>query len=151
MICSIYFSMAAFTDNIKFHLLNLNINNLMLINFHISLITKRLFRSFDHHSDRTVTVSQLCSFDHHSDRTVTVSQLLPNINKFRNKIFGFFRKFHEGGFWIVWVIICMSWILFFLKQALQWTPVLLQRIAELSSPFYILWPTWSNSFFTSHP
>ena len=81
-ICSIYFSMAAFTDNIKFPLLNLNINNLMLINFHISLITKRFFRSFDRHSDKTATLSES----------------LPNINKFRNKILDFFRKFHEGGF-----------------------------------------------------
>ena len=81
-ICSIYFSMAAFIDNIKFTLSNLNINNLMLINVHISLITKRFFRSFDRHSDKTVTLSEL----------------LPNINKFRNKILDFFRKFHEGGF-----------------------------------------------------
>ena len=40
---SIYFSMAAFNGNIKFHLSNLKINNLMLINFRISLITKRFF------------------------------------------------------------------------------------------------------------
>ena len=58
-ICSIYFSMAAFTDNIKFQLSNLNIYNLMLINFHISLITKRFFRSFDRNSDKTVTLSEL--------------------------------------------------------------------------------------------
>ena len=32
-ICSIYFNMAAFIDNIKFPLSNLNINNFMLINF----------------------------------------------------------------------------------------------------------------------
>ena len=42
-ICSIYFSMAAFIDNMKIPLSNQNINNLMLINFHISLITKRFF------------------------------------------------------------------------------------------------------------
>ena len=76
-ICSIYFSMAAFIDNIKFPSSNLNINNLMLINFHFSLKTKRLFRSFDRHSDKTVALSKL----------------LPNINKFRNKILYFFRKF----------------------------------------------------------
>ena len=79
---SIYFSMAAFIDNMKFRLSNQNINNLMLINFHISLITKRFFRSFHRLSDKTVTFSEL----------------LPNINKFRNKILDFFRKFHEGGF-----------------------------------------------------
>ena len=81
-ICSIYFSMAAFIDNMKFLLSNVNINNLMLINFRISLKTKRLFRSFDRHSDKTVTLSEL----------------LPNINKFHNKILDFFRKFHKGGF-----------------------------------------------------
>ena len=80
-ICSIYFSMAAFIDNIKFPLSNQNINNLISINIHISLITKLFFRS-----------------DHHSDKTVIFSELLPNINKFRNKILDFFRKFHEGGF-----------------------------------------------------
>ena len=31
----------------------------MLINFHISLITKRFLRSFDRHSDKTVTLSEL--------------------------------------------------------------------------------------------
>ena len=74
--------MAAFIDDMKFPLSNLNINDLMLINFHISLITKRLFRSFDRHSDKTVPLSEL----------------LPNINKLRNKILNFFRTFHEGGF-----------------------------------------------------
>ena len=73
--------MAAFINNMKFLLSNLNTNNLMLINFCISLKTKRLFRSFDGHSDKTVTLSEL----------------LPNINKFRNKILDF-RKFHKGGF-----------------------------------------------------
>ena len=48
--CSIYFSMAVFIDNMKFLLSNLNINNLMPINFRISLKTKRLFLSFDRHS-----------------------------------------------------------------------------------------------------
>ena len=45
-ICSIYFNMAAFVDNIKFPLSNLNINNLILINFHISLKTKRIVSLF---------------------------------------------------------------------------------------------------------
>ena len=82
MICLIYFSMSAFIDNNKFLLSNLNTNNLMLINFRISLKTKRLFRSFDRHCDKTVTLSEL----------------LPNINKLRNKILDFFRKFHKCGF-----------------------------------------------------
>ena len=81
MICLIYFSMAAFIDNIEFLLSNLNTNNLMLIRFRISLKSKRLFRSFDRQSDKTVTLSEL----------------LPNINKFRNKILNFFRKFHKCG------------------------------------------------------
>ena len=76
-ICLIYFSMAAFIDNMKIPLSNLNISNLMLINFHISLKTKRLFRFFDRHSDKTVTLSKL----------------LPNINKFRNKILNFSESF----------------------------------------------------------
>ena len=88
-ICLIYFSMATFIDNIKFILWYLNINNLMIINFHISLITKRFFRSFDRHSDKTVTLIEL----------------LTHINKFRDKMLDFFRKFHECGFWIVWVIV----------------------------------------------
>ena len=75
-------SMAAFIDNNKFLLSNLNINNVMFINFHISWKTKRLFRSFDRHSDKTVTLSKLSK----------------NINKFSNKILIFFRKFYEGGF-----------------------------------------------------
>ena len=69
-------------DNMKFLLSNLNINNVMLINSRISLKPKRLFRSFDRHSDKTVTLSEL----------------LQNINKFRNKTLDFFRKFHKGGF-----------------------------------------------------
>ena len=57
-ISSIYCSKAAFIDNMKFTLSNQNINNLMLINFHISLITKRFFRSFDHHRDKTCSKFQ---------------------------------------------------------------------------------------------
>ena len=33
------------------------------------------------------------SFDHHSDETVTLSKLLPNINNFRTKMVDFLRKF----------------------------------------------------------
>ena len=84
-----YLSMAAFIDNKKFPLLNQNINNLMLINFHISLITKRFFYSFDRHSDKTVTFSEL----------------LPNINKFCNKILDFFRNsgFFQKVVMHVWI------------------------------------------------
>ena len=81
-ICLIYNNILPFIVNIEFPLSNLNINNLMHINFHISLITKQLFRSFDRHSDKTVTLSELS----------------PNINKFRNEMLDFFKKFHEGGF-----------------------------------------------------
>ena len=81
-ICSIYFSMSAFIDNMKFPLSNQYINNLILMNFRISLITKRFFSSFDRHIDKTVTLSEL----------------LPNINKFHNKIMDIFRKFLKGGF-----------------------------------------------------
>ena len=58
------------TINIKFCLRNLNIIDLMLINLWISLITNLFF----------------LFFDHHSDKTVTISKLLLSINNFRNKI-----------------------------------------------------------------
>ena len=74
--------MAPFNYKIKFPLRNLNINDLMLINFHIELITNDFF----------------LSFDRHSEKTVTLSELLSSINKLRNKILDFFRKFHECGF-----------------------------------------------------
>ena len=85
IICLIYFSTAPFIDYIKFPLWNLNINHLMLSNFHISLITKRILRSFDRHSDKTLTLSELLS----------------NINKFRNKILIFFQKVSR-----MWLLNC---------------------------------------------
>ena len=51
----------------------------MLINLHISLITKRFFRSFDRHSDKTVTLSEL----------------LQDINNFSKTIVDVIRKSHE--------------------------------------------------------
>ena len=87
-ICLIYFSMAPFIDNIKFPLWNLNINNLMLINFHISLITTRFFRSFHRHSDKTVTLIEL----------------LQDINNFSKTIVDVIKKSHEFSFKIVRVI-----------------------------------------------
>ena len=75
-ICLIYFSMSPFINYIKFPLWNLNINNLMLVNFHISLLTKQFLRSFYRHRDKTVTLSKL----------------LPNIDKFRNEILILFQK-----------------------------------------------------------
>ena len=61
---------------------------LMLINLHISLIKKRCFRSFDSHSDKTVTHSVL----------------LLDINNFSNKIVDVIRKSHQFSFKIVRVI-----------------------------------------------
>ena len=86
-IWSIYFSMAAFINNMKFLLSNLNINNWILIIFRISLKTKRLFRYFDRNSDKTVTLSEL----------------MQNINKFRNKILDFFQKVSQR-----WLLNCSS-------------------------------------------
>ena len=60
----------------------------MLINLHISLITKRFLRSFDSHSDKTITLSEL----------------LPNINKFHNKILNFFQKVSR-----MWFLNCSSY------------------------------------------
>ena len=132
-ICSIYFSMAAFIDSMKFPLSNQNINNLMCINFHISFTTKRFFRSFDRHSDKTVTLIEL----------------LPNMNKFRNKILDFFRKVSRMS-----LLNCSSYcdarlesINFFKERpSRELVPVLLlQRIAELVNSienipiFYSLW------------
>ena len=88
MTCLIYFSVAQFNDNMKFRWRNLNINDLMLINLHISLKTKRFFRSFYRHSDKTVTLSEL----------------LLDINNFSNKILDVIRKSHEFSFKIVRVI-----------------------------------------------
>ena len=48
----------------------MNNYDLMLINFHISLTTKRFIRSFDRQSDKTVTLSEL----------------LLDINNFSNKM-----------------------------------------------------------------
>ena len=105
----------------------MNIINLMFINFHISLITKRFLRSFDRHRDRTVTLREL----------------LPNINKFRNETLNFFSESFTNVasklFELLWY---MSWIyLTFSRNALQWihTVLLLQQIAELSPPSYILY------------
>ena len=75
-------------DIIRFRWRNLNINNLMLINFHISLIAKRFLRSFDRHSDKTATLSEL----------------LPNINNINNKFVDIMRKSQEFGFKIARVL-----------------------------------------------
>ena len=88
----------------KFRWRNLNINDLMLINLHISLITKRFFRSFDRRSDKTVTLSEL----------------LLDINNFSNKIVDDIRKSHEFSFKIVWVITIVVWILLILLQMLAY-------------------------------
>ena len=80
--------MAEFNDNMKFRWRNQNISDLMLINLHISLITKRFFRSFDRHSDKTVTLGEL----------------LLDINNFSNKIVDVIRMSHEFSFKIVRVI-----------------------------------------------
>ena len=58
----------------------------MLIDFHISLITK------------------LFSFDSQSDETVTLSQLLQDINNFSKTIVDVIRKSREFSFKIVRVI-----------------------------------------------
>ena len=90
-----------FIDNMKFPLSNKNINNLMLINFNISLITKRFFRSFDRPSDKTVTLSEW----------------LPNINKFRNKILDFSESFTKVASKLFVFLRCTSWIHYFLKKS----------------------------------
>ena len=76
----------------------------MHINFHISLITKRFFRSFDRHSDETVTLIEL----------------LLDINNFSNKIVDVIRKSHEFRFAIVRVITIVVWIPLILLQMLAY-------------------------------
>ena len=71
--------MTPFNDDIIFRLWNLNINDLMNINFLISLITKRFFRYFDRHSDKTVYLSGL----------------LQNIRNFSNKLVFVHGKYHK--------------------------------------------------------
>ena len=69
--------------------------------------------------------------------------MLPNINKFHNKILDFFRKLHEDA-----LINCLSYCdarlesyyFFKEKHPTELIPVLLlQRIAELSPPSHILY------------
>ena len=113
-ICSMYFSTAAFIDNMKFPLSYQNINNLMLINFYISLITKRFFKNET-----------------------------PNINKIRNKILDCFQKVSRRWL-LNFSSYCdarfESNYFFKEKPSSQLIPVLLlQRIAELSPTSYILY------------
>ena len=133
MTCLIYISMAQFNYNIKFQWRNLNINDLILINLHNSLITKRFFRSFDRHSDKTVTHSEL----------------LLDINNFSNKIVDVIRKSHEFSFKIVRVItIVVSNPINFLVNARLWRQSIASgysmtsqfaAILLLSPPSYILY------------
>ena len=60
----------------------------MFINFPISLIKKRFFRSFDRQSNKTVTLSEL----------------LQDINNFSKKIADVIRNSHEFSFKIARVI-----------------------------------------------
>ena len=75
----------------------------MLINFHITLITKRCFLSVDRHSDKTVTLSELSQ----------------DINNFSKTIVDVIRKSHEFSFKIVRVItIVVSNVVNFFVNAL---------------------------------
>ena len=123
MIYLIYFSMAQFNDNVKFRLRNLNINDLMLINSYISLIAKLLFRSFDRHSDKTVTLSEL----------------LLDINNFSKTIVHVIRKSHEFSFKIVLVItMIVSYPVNFLVNARPMTSEHCQRILDDVTIFHHL-------------
>ena len=134
-ICSIYFSMVAFIESMKFPLWNLNINDFMLINLHISLITKRFFRSVDRHSDKTVTHSEL----------------LPNINNISKTLVHVIRKSHEFSFKIVRVItLVVSNRVYFLVNARPMTPEHCQRIPDDVTIFRHL--TVEFTFlYSSHP
>ena len=71
----------------------MNSNDLMHIILHISIITKQFF----------------LSFDRHSDKTVTLSELLLNINNFSYTIVDVIRKSYEFSFQIVLVITIVVW------------------------------------------
>ena len=132
-ICLIYYSMAPFINNMKFLMWNLNSNNLLLISFHILLITKRFF----------------WSFDRHSDKTVTLSELLLDINNFSKTIVYVIRKSHEFSFKIIRVItIVVSNTFDFLVNARLWRQSIaswysmtsrFSAILVLSPPSYILY------------
>ena len=94
--------MVQFNDNIKFRWRNLNTDDSMLINSHISLITKRFFRSFDRHSDNTATHSELSL----------------NINNFSNKIVDVIRKSRQVIYKIVQVV--QFPLIYFFVYALLW-------------------------------
>ena len=131
------FNMAPFLHYIKFQLWYLNINNLMLINFRISLITKRFLRSFDRHSDKIVTLREL----------------LPNINKFSNKILNFSESFTNVApklFELLWYMSSIPHC--FSRNALQWihTVLLLQRTQNWTNLpiFFTPWHQLSTLNFT---
>ena len=98
----------------------------MLINFHISLITKRFLRSFDRHSDKTVTLSANCC-------QTSINSVI--------KHWFFSESFTNVASKLFELLWYMSWIpLIFSRNAVQWIhTVFLQRIGELSPPSYILY------------
>ena len=145
MICLIYFSIAQYNINIKFRWRNLNINDLMLIDLHISLIKKWFF----------------WYFDRHSDKTVTHSELLPDINNFSKTIVHVIRKSHEFSFKIVRVItIVVSNPVNFLENARPMTSEHCQRILDdvtifchlaVESTFlYSLHPAWNSRMYSEN-
>ena len=105
----------------------------MVINFHVSLITKRFFQSFDRHSDKTATHSEL----------------LLDINNFSNKIVDVIRKSHELSFKILRIItIVVSNAVNFRLNARLWRQSIASgysmtsrfaAILLLSPPSYILY------------
>ena len=131
--------MAPFIDNKKNPLWNLNSNNLMLINYHISWITKQFFRSFDRHSNKTVTLSEL----------------LQDINNFSKTIVDVIRKSHEFSFKMVRVItLVASNPVNFVANARLWRQGIaswysmtsrFSAILLLSPPSYILY-TLASTF-----
>ena len=105
----------------------------MLIHFHISLITKRFFRSINRHSDKIATISEL----------------LQDINNFSKTIVDVIRKSHEFSFKIVRVItLVFSNLVNFLVNARLWRQSIaswysmtsrFSIILLLSPPSYILY------------
>ena len=95
----------------------------MNIHFHISLITKQFFRSFDRHSDKTATLSEL----------------LQDINNFSKTIVDVIRKSHEFRFKIVRVItIVVSNPVIFFVNARLWRQSIASWYSMTSRFFAIL-------------
>ena len=112
------------------------VGELMIINSHISLITKRFFRSFDRHSDKTLTHSELLLDINNYSKTIIVHVIW---------------KSHEFSFKIVRVItIVVSNLVNFIVNARPMTSEHCQRILDNVTIFRHL-AVESTFLYSLHP